>query len=231
LSAITSGEMKDTSNLIMHHTIDSIFTKEQRTKLFRSWGSLSHMLPRGNSEIWKKPIIQYEHKNITVESMNQHLKHHLNDSDYLKFLSDNINIGMEPTNTRKDWSNPLLVKLPMAPSMKIHCAHGNGKMTEIGYLYSSETNEMNVTKSDEKENLNNGVFEDDGDGTVPTVSLDYMCGEKGWKNNLKLNPSNMTIMTRKYRHDSSVYNLEENKIQLRSTSSSDHIDIVINFTL
>jgi phospholipid:diacylglycerol acyltransferase len=229
LSAIISGEMKDTSNLIMHHTIDSIFTKEQRTNLFRSWGSLSHMLPRGTNEIWKKPIIQYENKNITVESMNQHLKSHLNDTDYLKYLSDNINIDNKVTNTKRDWSNPLLVKLPFAPNMKIHCAHGQGKMTEIGYLYSLETNEMNVTKSDEKEKLNNGVFEDDGDGTVPTASLDYMCGEKGWKHNLKLNPANMTIITRKYRHDSSVYNLEENKIQLRSTSSSDHIDIVNAF--
>ena len=51
-----------------------------------------------------------------------------------------------------------------------------------------------------------------------------MC-EKGWKNK-KLNPSNIKTITRQYLHDPSIY--KNNKIEIRSATSSDHVDIMGN---
>ena len=31
----------------------------------------------------------------------------------------------------RKWSNPLEVQLPRAPSMKIYCVYGHGKVTEV----------------------------------------------------------------------------------------------------
>jgi len=33
----------------------------------------------------------------------------------------------------RKWSNPLEVRLPYAPSMKIYCVYGHGKETERSY--------------------------------------------------------------------------------------------------
>ncbi len=34
--------------------------------------------------------------------------------------------------TRAQWTNPLEVQLPIAPSLKIYCLYGHGKETEVG---------------------------------------------------------------------------------------------------
>jgi len=39
------------------------------------------------------------------------------------------------------WSNPLEVRLPNAPSMKLYCVYGHGKETERSYLYAREHEE------------------------------------------------------------------------------------------
>lgn len=35
------------------------------------------------------------------------------------------------------WSNPLEIRLPNAPSMRIYCLYGHGKQTERGYVIKS----------------------------------------------------------------------------------------------
>lgn len=45
----------------------------------------------------------------------------------------------------------------------------------------------------------NGVANTDGDGTVPLVSLGYMCGH-GWRDFPELNPANVTVRTKEYKH-------------------------------
>ena len=47
-----------------------------------------------------------------------------------------------------------------------------------------------------------GVQNADGDGTVPIISTGLMC-YKGWRNNKKLNPASIPIVSREYLHQPS----------------------------
>lgn len=40
----------------------------------------------------------------------------------------------ENDNDPRKWSNPLEVRLPNAPSMKIYCVYGHGKDTEVNFF-------------------------------------------------------------------------------------------------
>eukprot|EP01080_Neovahlkampfia_damariscottae_P000324 gene324-6738_t len=227
VSAIYSGETKDTSNLFMHSAVENIFTIEQRYNLFRSWGSLTHMLPKGDEHIWKYPFINFSEnnlKNITMSNLSEFLKNEINDDEYVKYFKKNVNLNLDKTNTKKDWSNPLISPLPNAPNLKIYCGYGIGKFSENGYYYSKNTSTIDISKSNESLNLESGVFNTNGDGTVPLISLGYMC-EKGWKNK-ELNPSNLKVITKQYLHDPSMY--KNNKVEIRPATSSDHVDIMGN---
>jgi len=69
----------------------------------------------------------------------------------------------------------------------------------------------------------NGVRYGDGDGSVPLVSLGYMC-EGGWKSPL-LNPSGAKAYTREYRHSPTLFDLRGGE------ETADHVDIMGNHDL
>ncbi|GES89222.1 phospholipid:diacylglycerol acyltransferase [Rhizophagus clarus] len=54
LSALLSGEMRDTVELGAFgiYVLERFFSKLERADLFRTWGGLSSMLPKGGEEIW-----------------------------------------------------------------------------------------------------------------------------------------------------------------------------------
>lgn len=68
--------------------------------------------------------------------------------------------------------------------------------------------------------IRSGVKLTDGDGTVPLVSLGYMCID-GWKQR-RWNPAGLSVITREYR------DLNESLAILRSATSVDHVDIMGN---
>ena len=68
--------------------------------------------------------------------------------------------------------------------------------------------------------IGSGVKLTDGDGTVPLVSLGYMCID-GWRSK-RWNPSGLPVITREYR------DLNESLPMLRSATSVDHVDIMGN---
>jgi phospholipid:diacylglycerol acyltransferase len=79
---------------------------------------------------------------------------------------------------------------------------------------------------EENENgYKSGFIESNGDGTVPLVSLGYMCVD-GWKNK-KFNPHGVKIQTKEYLHNpSSILN------DLRGgEETGDHVDIMGNTLL
>ena len=83
------------------------------------------------------------------------------------------------------WSNPLQSPLPSA-SMSIHCLYGVHKSAERSYRYHegcsiSTPLVINREILDASANLHSGVKTSNGDGTVPLMSLGFMCIE-GWKN-------------------------------------------------
>jgi len=132
----------------------------------------------------------------------------------------------------KYWSNPLESPLPYAPKMKIYCMYGIGKKTERGYIYSRNTlnstlipYNLHTSYANEIEDISSGVKVGEGDGTVPLMSLGFMC-VKGWKNDF-YNPAKIKVITREYKDLPS-----QNMFSLRGgPETGDHVDILGNVGL
>jgi phospholipid:diacylglycerol acyltransferase len=122
-------------------------------------------------------------------------------------------------NQPKFWSNPLESSLPVAPEMKMYCLYGVGKLAERAYYYHrspppgvflgepvghNDTDascqefpySIDTSIHDPELNISKGVQQSDGDGTVPLLSLGFMC-RRAWKSAL-FNPSMMQVVTREY---------------------------------
>lgn len=113
--------------------------------------------------------------------------------------------------------DPLENPLPLAPNVTLFCLYGVGVKSERAYRYTPDdlsspllhidyNHHMTTSKS-----YNHGAFADanmdyglvtvDGDGTVPLMSLGYMCRD-GWSSLRGLNPGRSPIYTREYVDDS-----------------------------
>jgi phospholipid:diacylglycerol acyltransferase len=142
------------------------------------------------------------------------------------------NVTGEPSDrthisqNKKFWANPLETPLPYAPKMKIYCVYGVDKDTERGYIYEHRKQNdslpysMDVLYSKFEEGIVAGVRHTNGDGTVPLLSLGYMC-VNGWKNNF-YNPSGTQIITREFKHD-------PNLLVRGGSKTGDHVDIMGNY--
>lgn len=133
-----------------------------------------------------------------------------------------------PSTEEMEDDGPFDIKLPYAPSMQVYCLYGVGKATEKGYEYMWQPNNkeqplrINTSAHDPSIQLQNGVYLGDGDGTVPLMSLGYMCN-KGWRS-ARYNPAGIRIVTREYQHNP-VHFLQD----LRGGPlSGDHVDILLN---
>lgn len=143
----------------------------------------------------------------------------------------------------RTWVNPLESRLPRAPTTKIYCLYGIGHDTERAYVYKQvpgkegDRNTLNpkelalplvldVQAERREHGLYTGIYHTDGDATVPLLSLSYMCSH-GWRNFSHLNPSQMKIVTREYKHQPST-----KVTDIRGgPASSDHVDILGNHQL
>lgn len=171
---------------------------------------------------------------------------------YKSFYSEGIaNPGAEIVKNDLDhrkWINPLESRLPVAKNMKIYCMYGIGHDTERGYIYKNRTQEntrdttftkesvdqrflilpmsIDLQEEDRAKGLYKGVHHVDGDATVPLLSLSYMCTH-AWRNFIHLNPSNIKIITREFKH------APTNRVtDLRGgPGTSDHVDILGNHDL
>eukprot|EP00611_Tribonema_gayanum_P026555 TRINITY_DN6353_c0_g1_i4.p1 TRINITY_DN6353_c0_g1~~TRINITY_DN6353_c0_g1_i4.p1 ORF type:complete len:502 (-),score=199.45 TRINITY_DN6353_c0_g1_i4:703-2208(-) len=150
------------------------------------------------------------------------------------------------------WSNPLASALPNAPNMRIWCMYGANNSAERGYLYRTSPYEEAQTCTEDAGNCtlpvdgeeelisvpytiwnaapSNGCFSQgmrlvNGDGTVPLLSLGYMCSE-GWKNDkYPFNPSKINVTTVEYPHLPAGFSLRG------GGTSGDHIDVLGNVEL
>jgi len=140
---------------------------------------------------------------------------------------------------QRRWANPLAVPLPRAPSMKLYALYGVGKPAERGYVYRLNPDRserrflpyvIDSRVADPDSNVRRGVRVTDGDGTVPLISLGYMCAEGGgWdpKVNPHLNPSGIKCIVREFAN-----RVVSPMDILRITSdSADHVDIIGNTEL
>ena len=160
--------------------------------------------------------------------------------------------GVDAAKTKKNMSSatrfgdPLVSPLPRAPGLQIFCAYGVGKPTERAYHYVRRSGPasaerpyaLDVKATRNAEDVDKGVALTDGDGSIPLVSLGYVCAEawrargaKFGKKNAsdafvtRLNPGGAVVKIREYPHRAlGVWNggLQE------GPGSGDHVNIMGN---
>ncbi|KAK6542631.1 hypothetical protein TWF694_006574 [Orbilia ellipsospora] len=125
----------------------------------------------------------------------------------------------------RKWINPLEVPLPYAPSLKIYCFYGVGKHTERSYYYArNPLNEsflqtvIDPTVNRANEATDHGVVLGEGDGTVPLISMGFMCS-KGWKMK-RFNPANIPVRTFEMLHEPQSFDMRG------GPNTADHVDIL-----
>lgn len=151
-------------------------------------------------------------KNLTLEASLSYL---FNQTDpwYRDQVSKSYSHGVAHTREEveaneddpRKWVNPLESRLPLAPDMKLFCFYGVGKPTERSYFYQEDRDPLsNVNVSIDttvttEDGPDHGVILGEGDGTVPLLSMGYMCS-KGWRIK-RYNPAGVKIKVYEMPHE------------------------------
>ncbi|KAF1809380.1 LACT-domain-containing protein [Eremomyces bilateralis CBS 781.70] len=152
---------------------------------------------------------------------------------YEKMVSEAYSYGIahsreEVEDNQRDpskWVNPLETRLPLAPNLKIYCFYGHGKPTERAYYYRDDLDPMSITNvsmdtgyTDPNGGPDHGVMMGEGDGTVPLLSMGYMC-VRGWKYR-RYNPAGVKIKTYEMPHEPERFSPRG------GPNTGDHVDIL-----
>lgn len=118
------------------------------------------------------------------------------------------------------WHNPLESRLPNAPNLTIYSLYGIGSDTEKGYEYVGKSAHLDHTvrsidvkgmpmpwtidlsRDDPERDLSFGVYNVEGDGSVPLLSLGYMAAH-GWRHYKHLNPAGVKTVVVEYPNEPS----------------------------
>lgn len=168
-------------------------------------------------------------KNMT---MSQSIEFLFNSSEpwYQKSVKSSFSQGVAHTKAEVDanekdprkWINPLETRLPLAPNLKVYCFYGVGKPTERSYFYRTDDSfsALNATIDTglNRGNVDHGIILGEGDGTVPLLSMGYMCTQ-GW-NMKRYNPAGVKIIVHEMPH-------EPDRFSPRGgPKTGDHVDIL-----
>lgn len=241
VAATLSGDTRDTAQLgALSTLLDTLLPPSDRSALFSGWGSLVDMLPQGGTDCWKSPLLFLNERSMLVNETLEFLfntstmVHH---ADHRK--GDRSALRCPPGKTdarscyRDTWTDPTKIALPKMGSSQIWCSYGVGIPTEKGYHYTTDSGNMtdNTRFRIEKAlhlhdgQVVNGIFLDDGDGTVPLESLGTMCSI-GWRVGTKLNPDGAVVKVRQLMHGEDYSVLS--RAGAAGGSSVDHVDIMGN---
>lgn len=191
----------------------------------------------------QEKLIESLQKNYTIANWTQILKvldrrtyDHLMENLELSAPSPDIDITDKKYDNPRYYGNVLWRQLPNAPNLEIYCMYGTGLETGRNYYFTRDHNasfkysfRINVNYNDIKRNVQNGFgLTYTGDRTVPLLSLGFMCA-KGWKNNQRLNPSNITTKIIEYQDGGE--SLYQRATMRGGKKSGDHIDIMGNHEL
>ncbi|GAX24664.1 phospholipid:diacylglycerol acyltransferase [Fistulifera solaris] len=147
-------------------------------------------------------------------------------------------LNIQGRKSPQSWHDVTITPLPHAPNMKIFCLYGVGNPTERAYHYQEWSNDneevldtphpsavLDISLKDEALNTTFGTRFVDGDGSVPLLSLGYICADAWRRPETKLNPSRSKVVTREYAH-ASEFRVDD---PMRGgPESSDHVDILGN---
>ncbi|CAB9507140.1 Phospholipid:diacylglycerol acyltransferase [Seminavis robusta] len=165
------------------------------------------------------------------------------------------NVKAKPKNKPKvEWLDASITPLPYAPNLKIFCLYGVGLDTERNYFYKVHeeggrnvgmmANPVNKSSNDKPNspsvelpfvldmgvddpdrNIRHGMRFTDGDGSVPIVSLGYICGDAWQRKDSGLNPSGTKVVTVEYKNKQEFTPDDPFRGGPRS---ADHVDILGN---
>ncbi|KAJ2659442.1 phospholipid:diacylglycerol acyltransferase [Coemansia sp. RSA 1200] len=165
------------------------------------------------------------------------------DGDALRLMKRDYSFGVFRTQAEMDahaddhrvWTNPLQHQLPNAPDMTLFCLYGHGATTERAYYYTADSADLQQEETGAPPalrihkrsrphlaNVDIGIVNGPGDGTVPLLSLGYMCGS-GWRKPL-YNPHGVRVVTREFAHSP----LAAFKDIRGGAAAADHINILGN---
>lgn len=147
-------------------------------------------------------------------------------------------------SSSKAWHDPSRTPLPYVPNVRIYCFYGMGIETERAYYYKRNKEEHNsddlaatppttaeppaVLNADvvsEKQHVEYGIKKCDGDGSVPLLSLGYICADAWMRKDSGLNPSGAKVVTREYKHRAEFWVDDPMR---GGPASADHVDILGN---
>ena len=148
---------------------------------------------------------------------------------------------------KEQWHSPIAAPLPKSPSLKIYCMYGTGISTERSYFYKNSCDKSDCSDSDPSQreedpgettftldtsvndkarNITYGVRFSDGDGSVPLISLGYMCQK--WREGGRHNPSGAKVIIREHRHQGEFSASDPGR---GGRNSGEHVDILGNIGL
>ncbi|CCW64584.1 unnamed protein product [Phytomonas sp. EM1] len=215
-SALLQGDVKDTLTMprSARRVLDTFVTQGARYNCTRTWSCLINMLPHGCEE--ENPHL-WTFSNGTALGMRELAEIVIQECE----RSGHTDCARQMRRYYEILDE--LPVLPPAPNTTVVCLYGVNKTTEVGYRIEDTRGSNGIwnTNMDYNDaNTSQGVHLGNGDGTVPLLSLGYMCrAPNGWQQNVG------RVVTVEYPHD------EQNRVlSLRGGSvSGDHVDILGNY--
>lgn len=164
--------------------------------------------------------------------------------------------GMNKNKAKMAWLDPTVTPLPYAPKMKIYCLYGVGLDTERTYFYRIHNEDrsyglmtdyvnrsyndklripdlelpfvLDLSVDDPERNIKHGMKFTDGDGSVPLVSLGYICGDAWTRKDSGMNPGGTKVVTVEYKNQQEFTPDDPFRGGPRS---ADHVDILGNLDM
>ncbi|RNC52239.1 phospholipid:diacylglycerol acyltransferase [Trypanosoma cruzi] len=212
VSAVLTGDAKDTLTLPspVRQVLETHLSRSLRAEAMRTWSCLTAMYPFGCDALFPDILTLPNRTRLTPKQVLKLTAQRLRESGH--------EAQKEHVEELLDHFDELPF-LPRSPNLTVVCLYGVDRQTEVGYILGDD-DFVNLTYH-QFERATNGVILGNGDGTVPLMSLGYMCrAENGWKQNVG------RVITREHKHCAGSL------MELRGgTNSGDHVDILGNYDL
>ncbi|KAJ6602138.1 phospholipid:diacylglycerol acyltransferase [Mycena sp. CBHHK59/15] len=125
--------------------------------------------------------------NMTADAAGEWILRHT-PSSFQKMVATNYSFGIERDEAKlvandadhTKWSNPLEVRLPNAPSMKMFCVYGHGKETERSYWYARGENDYDEVAAEGADGADPLCVDPSATGCRSRFSFDVPLVRKSW---------------------------------------------------
>ncbi|KAI8994358.1 Lecithin:cholesterol acyltransferase-domain-containing protein [Gaertneriomyces semiglobifer] len=201
LPAMLSGEMRDTTK--MPSLVDTVFSKPERSALFRSWGGLASLIPKGGEAIWgtveqapdqpnggalvrvASDVSSGNITSVTADVIDDFVTEQADTpywaTHYRNRLATTKQELKHALHSEEDWANPLRTALPKfskPTKFTIWCVYGTHLPTERGYYYLTDK----------------AASEEDGFGpTNLMINTSHSVPEKRIENGVQLTDGDATV--------------------------------------